>query len=177
MKLLQFLLNKPFLRIDSAVGKISARMVRSRDRFILRQCYEDGMKTYIDKVWGWDPAWQDKDFHQSLKTSATYVLENREARLIGYFQLKHADRQSDYLRMLILKPEVQSMGIGTQILSEIRQKAQNHGRTLRLRVFKVNSRAKRFYERNGWNIIADDDPYFLMENPPNTLSINPKQPQ
>lgn len=175
MKLLQFLLNKPFLRIDSTIGQVSARLARSRDRFLLRQCYEDGMKTYIDKIWGWDPAWQDKDFRKGLESSETYVLERNGNVLIGYFQLNNDNRQNDYLRMLILKPEVQSLGIGTKILSEIRQNAQNRGKTLQLRVFKINSGAQRFYERNGWSVVGDDDPYLVMENALNSQFANIKQ--
>ena len=140
--------------------EITARPALSEDRDAIRHLYEQTMREYIEAIWGWDQSWQDKDFASALQTSLTFVLES-DATLLGYFQIDQ-DASHDYLRMLILKPAARYAGIGAKVLSRILQVAHDNGKALKLRVFKSNGGAKRFYEREGWTVLAEEEAFFLM---------------
>ena len=47
--------------------------------------YVDSMETHIQKIWGWDKAWQEKNFLKSLDTYRTFILKF-EKKKIGYVQ-------------------------------------------------------------------------------------------
>ncbi|MGK2952688.1 MAG: hypothetical protein ACSLEZ_09930 [Thiobacillus sp.] len=58
------------------------------------------------------------------------------------------------------------------MLSRILEIAYDNGKTLLLRVFKSNVNAKRFYEREGWAVLAEEDSFFLMGHS-NAMSSQP----
>lgn len=139
---------------------ITARPALPEDRDAIRQLYEQAMRAHIEAIWGWDQSWQDEDFDSAFQSSLTFVLQG-DAALLGYFQID-LDASHDYLRMLILKPTARSAGIGAKVLSRILRVAHDNGKALKLRVFKSNDGAKRFYEREGWTVLAEEEAFFLM---------------
>ncbi|GAO36655.1 hypothetical protein SCT_2065 [Sulfuricella sp. T08] len=140
----------------------TTRAALPEEMSIVRQLYDEAMKAYIECIWGWDQSWQDTDFAKAFVSSVTYLIET-DSIISGYFQVELGEK-TDYLRMLILKPETRSIGIGAKVLSEILKISHDGGKNLMLRVFKINTGAKRFYEREGWTVVNDDDEFFLMEN-------------
>jgi ribosomal protein S18 acetylase RimI-like enzyme len=139
---------------------ITTRIAHAGDRAAIWMLYQSAMRQHIEAIWGWDEDWQVADFEKAFSTSATYVVET-DSEFSGYVQLD-INEDDSYLRMLILMPAVRSMGIGASLLAEIQRLNRQAGRKLRLRVFRVNDAAKRFYEREGWRVEAEDDAGFLM---------------
>jgi ribosomal protein S18 acetylase RimI-like enzyme len=140
--------------------KIVTRIAHADDRVAIWTLYQSAMRLHIESIWGWDEDWQIADFENAFSTSATYVVETN-SEFSGYIQLD-INEDENYLRMIVLMPRVRSMRIGTGLLAEIHRLSQHAGRNLRLRVFRVNGAAKRFYEREGWRVEAEDDAFFLM---------------
>jgi ribosomal protein S18 acetylase RimI-like enzyme len=151
--------------------EITTRTALVHEKNAILSLYEQAMRSHIEAIWGWNQSWQENDFDNAFQNSQTYVIENQSI-LLGYFQID-PNEDHDYLRMLILKPEVRSLGVGAKLLSQILGIAQYNGKALMLRVFKVNVDAKRFYEREGWMVIAEEEAFLLMGHPSNT---NIKQP-
>ncbi len=120
------------------------------------------MQDYIKEIWGWDESWQINDFSKAFEFVTTLVIES-DAKFVGYYQIEKGEH-SDFLRMLIIKPNMRSAGIGRQILERIQKESYDKGKSIALRVFKQNSDAKRFYIKNGWNVIAEEKEFYLMEN-------------
>lgn len=129
---------------------IAARAALPCEKDGLRAVYTQAMREHIEAIWGWDQAWQDLDFDQAFHAAQTYVIEKRSS-LLGYFQIDRQQHHS-YLRMLIIKPEAQRLGLGASVLTRIVDIARGRGQPLLLRVFKINHDAKRFYEREGWTV-------------------------
>ncbi|HSY28455.1 MAG TPA: GNAT family N-acetyltransferase [Burkholderiaceae bacterium] len=132
------------------------------DKPAIWQLFESEMKQHIEVIWGWDAAWQVADFDNAFSTSSTYVVEV-DGKFSGYFQLDHGVVEN-YLRMIVLLPACRSLGIGAKLLAEILRLSCRDGRTLSLRVFRANLSAKRFYEREGWLIMAEEGDFVCMRH-------------
>ena len=143
--------------------RIATRNAINEDKEIVWRLYEQSMKSHIEEIWGWDPVWQDTDFNKSYSNLATFIIET-DSVFAGYFQLESFSEHV-YLRMLIIEPELRSKKIGAKVLAEILEIAHKSGKKVLLRVFKVNVNAKRFYIREGWVEIDEDDSSYLMEHP------------
>ena len=72
------------------------------------------------------------------------VLDGR--RTVGFAAIR-----ADYLDHLYVSPTVQGHGIGAQLLAAAKEISPQE---LRLHVFQRNARARMFYERRGFYIIA-----------------------
>lgn len=144
---------------------IATRIANADDRASVWTLYQSAMRPHIESIWGWDADWQIADFEKAFSTSATYVVE-ASSEISGYIQLDINDSEI-YLRMIVLTPNVRSRGIGAKLVAEINRLSHQAGHALLLRVFRVNGAAKRFYEREGWRVKAEDDAFFLMAHPLN----------
>lgn len=58
---------------------------------------------------------------------------------------------------MFVKPEFQSIGIGTTLLKYVTDSMFKHGANEILLTTDAKSRAVSFYEKNGWNIIGTDE--------------------
>ena len=141
---------------------ISSRAALADEKPAIWRLYESEMKSHIEAIWGWDPAWQIADFDKAFSASSTYIVEV-DGRFSGYVQLELGNVEN-YLRMIILVPGCRSMGIGARLLAEILRLSRHRGRNLYLRVFRTNAVAQRFYEREGWFVAADEGDFVLMRH-------------
>lgn len=131
---------------------------KKEDTTYLWQTYKIAMKPHIDKIWGWDLAWQKVDFEKNL-AKYTISLIYKASELIGYVQY-NIEGQKCYINMLILEPKQQSQGIGAELLNCLT--TENKLTTLSLRCFKVNNRAYKFYLREGFEIIDNQEHFYLL---------------
>lgn len=145
---------------------IHTRPARSDEFVILWDIYVQALAGYISQIWGWEEAWQRRDFAEAFGRSAPVVIE-LDGVVSGYYQMQQSapDEYADYLRMLILKPEAQSKGVGAHVLRQIVRDLGALGRQVSLRVFRVNPRARRFYEREGWVVVSEDEVGCRMVSP------------
>ena len=140
--------------------RISTRPAQDSDKPGIWHLYEHALRHHIEAIWGWDDAWQADYFDQAFTTLTTRVVEV-DGKFAGYLQVD-AGEVDDYLSMLVLAPAYRSLGVGAQLLSEIRADSRRKGRGLYLRVFRTNGAAKRFYEREGWTLVANEGDFLVM---------------
>ena len=126
------------------------------------------MRPHIDAMWGWDNQWQNADFANALHAASTTIVEV-DGNFAGYMQIDPGPADH-YLRMFILDPAWQNLGIGAVLLAQLLRTCRDKGRGLGLRVFRTNLAAKRFYERHGWLVAADQGDFFQMKQPPSLPS-------
>jgi ribosomal protein S18 acetylase RimI-like enzyme len=136
------------------------RAALESDKAPIRLLYEAALRHHIEAIWGWDTAWQDEHFDKAYASLSTRVVEV-DGRFAGYVQVG-LGLEEDYLSMLILHPDARCQGLGARLLSAIRSGSQREGRGLYLRVFRTNAAARRFYEREGWAVVADEGDFLLM---------------
>ena len=139
---------------------VLTRFALASDRPTIWHLYEEALRHHIEAIWGWDAAWQKDHFDQAFATSSTRVVEV-DGRFAGYCQLDVGE-PDDYLRMLVLRTDYRSLGVGAHLLSSMQADSRREGRGLYLRVFRTNTSARRFYEREGWTAVADEGNFLLM---------------
>ena len=73
------------------------------------------------------------------------------------------DRRADAVHLIdiALLPTVRNAGIGSSLLDRLKAQARSHSLPVELSVVKTNP-AVRLYEREGFVVIADNDPYVFM---------------
>ena len=145
---------------------LTIRPARESDKALIWRLYEDALRHHIEVIWGWDTAWQEDHFDTAFKRLSTQVVD-MDGRFAGYVQVE-TGVEEDYLSMLILDPDVRCRGLGARLLSAIQSDSRRGGRGLYLRVFRTNAAARRFYEREGWAVVADEGDFLVMR--PRTLS-------
>lgn len=144
--------------------RIRTRRARAGDRAAVWALYEAALRGHIEAIWGWDDGWQADHFDHAWQVAITCIVE-RDGVACGYVQLDAGEREV-YLRMLVLAPAARSHGIGAALLAAIVSRARASGREPRLRVFRVNDHARRFYLREGWQVTGQDAAFYEMAPPP-----------
>jgi ribosomal protein S18 acetylase RimI-like enzyme len=139
---------------------IATRPARDSDKAIIWQLYEEALRHHIETIWGWDDTWQRTYFDKAYAGLSTQVVEV-DGGFAGYLQVDPGPDE-DYLSMLVLLPAFRTMGIGARLLTAIQAGSRRAGRGLYLRVFRTNASARRFYEREGWAVVADEGDFLVM---------------
>lgn len=130
------------------------------DKAPIWRLYEGALRHHIEVIWGWDDDWQQTNFDEAFERLSTRVVEV-DGRLAGYIQVD-IGTEEDYLSMLVLHPDARSRGLGADLLQTVQTESRREGRGLYLRVFRTNSAARRFYEREGWTLVADEGDFLVM---------------
>jgi GNAT superfamily N-acetyltransferase len=139
---------------------LTIRAALESDKAAIWCLYEGALRHHIEIIWGWDTAWQEANFNQAFARLSTRVVEVDRC-LAGYIQVDPGSEE-DYLSMLILHPGARLQGLGARLLSTIQSESRREGRGLYLRVFRTNAAARRFYEREGWSVVADEGDFLVM---------------
>ncbi|WP_300627169.1 GNAT family N-acetyltransferase [Pseudomonas sp.] len=113
----------------------------------------DGYYVQYQLLWsndGFDRAWAGRE---------NWLICDDD-RAIGFVSLS-CDSQALYIRELHMIEACRGLGAGSWVLQQMALKARALG-LLRLTVFKTNP-AKRLYQRNGFNIVGEEDGFWRME--------------
>jgi GNAT superfamily N-acetyltransferase len=118
------------------------------------------MKEYVDKIWGWDDAFQESNFRKNYVPAEIQIvmLDGEE---IGMISLEHKVDEI-FLRIIEIRPGYQRQGLGTAIIHTIINDATRQKKPVSLRVLKANP-AKRLYERLGFRTIEETLTHYIMK--------------
>ena len=110
------------------------------------------MREYIEPIYGWDVDVQ-RSYHAGwFNPDRLSIIEDDDGSPIGVLDVSDKDDHL-YLSRIEVLPEAQGRGVGTAIMEGLIMQ----GRTIRLRVFTNNVRARRFYERLGFIVDLDSE--------------------
>lgn len=122
-------------------------------------------------AWGWDAAQQQaflkfqftaqQQHYESLEPEPDQQIVLRDDRAIGRLIVVRGE-QEILLADIALLPEYRNAGIGTQLIQGLQAKAAQANNQVRLHVEKSN-RARRLYERLGFQIVGDAGMHWQME--------------
>ena len=126
------------------------------------------MREVIEKTWGWDEAWQRKDFDRRFNEYMVSIIEF-EGQTAGGLLLEWKP-DSLYIHEIQLLPEYQGRGIGTAVLQRVIEQGASRKLAITLSVVPANPRAQSLYERLGFEITGVESPFIRMRN--NALLID-----
>lgn len=140
------------------------RDVMGDDADALFAIHRAAMYSYIDRIWGWDDAWQEQYFYKDFPPANQQVICDSDLP-IGSLSL-HSSPQWKFIGSIKLHPDYQDRGIGTFIFNQLIHHSEESEIPLRLQVFKINNRARALYERLGFNVIGQTEHHDQMERVP-----------
>jgi GNAT superfamily N-acetyltransferase len=124
---------------------------------------EAAMRSYVEQAFGpWDSGDQRRRFDEVFNL-ATYQRIMVDGTAAGIFVVE--DRPAEiFLARIVLLPVFQRRGIGSTLIKQLIDRARAEGKPLRLRVLRVNSAARRLYDRLGFNVTDSTPVHDCLEH-------------
>ena len=140
----------------------------AEDKDFVFRVTEEAMRSYVEEAFGsWQPDSQRRRSEESFNL-ATYRLVAVDDVRAGILVVE--DRSSEiFLAKIFLLPQFQRRGVGTVLIRRLIERAAMERKPLRLRVLRVNTRARRLYERLGFVVTHSTADHHYLEQRPNTL--------
>lgn len=154
-------------------GNLSSRPVRPKDGAFLLALFSSARKNELDSL-NWDAgrrqAFLEMQFNaQQSHYQKHFPLRDHRIVLLNSHPIGMTDiaRRKKEIRVLdiILKPENRNSGLGTQLMQNLLDEADQSGRPIRLYVEKFNP-ALNLYKRLDFSIIEDTGVHYHMERFP-----------
>ncbi len=139
----------------------SLRMPDASDYEFLKRVHHVTLRDHVSKIWGWENSAQDEFFKEDFDSGQIRVLD-AFSESVGYMQLK-LDSGALHLVNILILPEFQNRGIGTEVIKNLITESEKDGRVLKLGVFKINERARKLYESLGFKTYGETPTHFLMQ--------------
>jgi len=140
---------------------LNLRAAKTSDLELTYRIKSKSIKPYVEKIWGWNESNQRKIHNQSFNANDTKLIEYHK-QYIGFLVIKETDNEI-YIENLLIEMEFQNLGIGKTIMEQIVESADFKKKRIRLKVFKINTKAQRFYENFGLEKISEMENHIEME--------------
>lgn len=117
---------------------------------------------YVTRTYGWDEDEQQRLHQRRFRPSETQIIMHGDLD-IGLLAI---DRYPDHvhLRQIFILPGAQSCGIGSHLVKQILEDAEQEHVPVTLRVLKVSHRARDFYARLGFRTVGETTTHHQMEH-------------
>ena len=147
--------------MDETNLSISLRQATLTDSDFAYQVKKTALGEYVKKTYGeWDEAFQRRFHDRQWEPAGTQivVVNGIDVGWVGCTQ------QADhiYIDGIYILPQHQGRGIGTYLLTRLRDEAYSVGKSVRLWVMKINP-AFEFYKRAGFSVIGEKETHRHME--------------
>lgn len=140
------------------VNAYTLRKAFSEDYELIYSIKKNSLGEYITQTWGWDEELQRKMHENEMETENIYLIQmNNET--IGTVGINEIHNEIIISRMYIVD-KFQSKGVGSRIIKEIIK--ENSAKEIKLGVLKVNTRAKKLYQRLGFEVYDDENEHYRM---------------
>jgi ribosomal protein S18 acetylase RimI-like enzyme len=140
--------------------EVHVREANVADFEFARSLYFQTMRPMIESLFGWDQRRQEESFGSwfDLHEAGIIVADGCD---VGWMQSRTNDREI-FLGSLYILPEMQRLGIGTEILRRLIARGRDSSKSVTLAVMKINP-AVRLYERLGFRVTHEDQYKWHME--------------
>ena len=112
----------------------------------LYRIQSQSMKPYVEQIWGWNESFQEERFRQGFDPDKTRIVLSNE-REIGFLRVTEK-KEVVFIEQIYITPEYQGRGIGTALVREV----FSRNLPVELSVLKLNTDARRLYERLGFRV-------------------------
>ena len=141
--------------------RVTLRKATLGDREFAQKINHQTMKGYVEDLFGeWNVTYQDDRFTRYFKPEGTWVIMRQDLG-VGWLKRRETDEEI-HLAEIYIAPTHQGLGIGTQILRDLKLEARSKGKFVSLGVLK-NNPARQLYEREGFHVIGENNYKLFME--------------
>ena len=137
------------------------RAICDDDYDFLWRLNEETLRAHVEVIWGWDEKVQRAHFQDRMKRNSDKRLILLEGHRTGYLELVDTDRLLRIVNIQISSRH-QGRGLGGQVVRDLLAEASARELDVTLGVFKVNTRALRFYERLSFQIVGSTDTHWEL---------------
>ena len=118
------------------------------------------LREAVEATWGWDEAFQRSYFedHWDPGPRRIIVMDGEDA---GVLQVESYVDEI-FLALILIAPAFQGQGLGTAVICDVQAQARAAGLPLTLQVLKANPRARRLYERLGFEVVEEREERYVM---------------
>ncbi len=138
----------------------SLRVARPDDADEMMAIAHEGLRPYVEALWGWDTEDQRERFRAQFDASHITVIQSG-GRDVGYVKVEDC-QDCIYLAGIYLAKGDRRKGIGSEVLLDLMQRATAAAKPLRLRVLVPNP-AKNLYARLGFRVTKTTGSHVYME--------------
>jgi ribosomal protein S18 acetylase RimI-like enzyme len=137
------------------------RAAKSEDRAFLHELNRLAYEDVVTRQFGvWDDRAQRQRFDSKLQRAAFRIVELAGQPIAAVWSSEHDDHV--FLHELLVLPEFQNRGLGSEILRRELARAEAVRKPMRLHTLVLN-RAQEFYKRHGFIETGRGDVYVDME--------------
>jgi ribosomal protein S18 acetylase RimI-like enzyme len=141
---------------------LTYRPLTAEDRDFCVLVHHLAMRAYVEPLWGWDQALQDRLALEFIgHHDANHEMALVDDVPIGFLSYQQRPDRI-YLNKLYLHPDYHGKGFGSQILLQIIQRADAAATPIELSVLVTNVRARALYERHGFSAVKTTPERVLM---------------
>ncbi len=121
---------------------------------------KNALGEYVKQTWGWDEKWQLKYHKEDFNCDILSIIEvnGEPAGSLEYYY----DDHSMIISGIYIIDKFQNRGIGTNILINLHKEAESKGKQVRLQVLKVNTKAKKLYEKLGYEVYNTTETHYQL---------------
>ena len=143
------------------MDNLSLRKAVANDSEFAYTVKRAAFRQYVERVWGWDDD-EQRQLHKRRFAAQDFRVINLAGNDIGIMAVVEGP-DCVGLNQIFLLPEHQGKGIGGKCMHLIMDEARRLGLPVRLRVLKVNNRARAFFQRLGFVPMGETDTHDLMQ--------------
>lgn len=146
----------------------SIRKAAQSDFQLAYDIRKNALGKYVEQTWGWDEEWQLKYHTEDFDVNILSIIEV-SGEPAGSLE-KSEENGIITVSGIYITDKFQNHGIGGNIMKEIIDEAELLNKEITLQVLKVNTGAKKFYERLGFKQSEENDTHYKMiyKTEPNT---------
>jgi ribosomal protein S18 acetylase RimI-like enzyme len=137
------------------------RKAGPEDREFAYRVRRASLRDYVEKVEGWDES-EQRRLHEARFAAQDFHIVSVAGTDVGLVAMVVTPDCVKVNQLLVL-PGHQGRGIGRYCMLAVMDEARGLGLAVRLRVMKVNPRARAFYERLGFRRTGETETHDLME--------------
>ena len=148
--------------------RVSLRDATSADSDVLFVVRESAFRQYVELNGGWD-ATEERRLHTERLARQRFRIIVADGTDVGFVATAVYTEETErypsglYVHQLMVMPQMQSKGVGASCFRILAGEASVADMPLRLRVLKVNSRARAFYEPAGCIVVGESASHWAME--------------
>ena len=136
------------------------RRATEEDFYQLLRIRNQVLREYIEYVRGWDEGREEERFRGNFHAESTTVIQS-DYQVIGFLGVR-PENGVLYVAQAYIIPEYQGRGIGTALIREVLAR----GLPVEWWVLKLNTGARRLYERLGFRVKCEGETDYRMRAEP-----------